>query len=777
MNAKSQSRMDHKSENGMYKFWLKYLPYWPLFLILAVIGVAGATVYLKFAIPQYESTATILIKDEKKGLDDSKMIESMNLITTKKIIENETEVLRSKTLMRSVVDKLSLYAPVSKEGKMAVHSAYSTSPIAIDLVNADSLTVVNKVPFQYDEQNKKVIINNTPYPLDEWVETKYGTLRFKQNPRTKNGNFDRGPLYFSLIRPKNVTDAFVQSLMTTSASKLSTIITLKIKDEVPERAEDILNALVDAYNANSIRDKNVLAGNTLGFVKQRLKIVEHELDSIEKKIEGYKSKNNVVNIGAQGQLFLENVSTNDQKVGDVNIQLAVLDQVQSFVTSKNHTGGGIVPSMMGISDPVLLQLLEKLYDHELKYESLKKTTAENNPVMVAEADQISRLKPSILENIRTQREGLLTSRLALNGANDHYNSYLRSIPQTERELVEISREQSIKRNIYSFLVEKKEEAELSGASSVPDSRIVDRAESSVFPVSPSKKLVYGFALIAAFAIGAGSLGVKQLFSGKIMFRDEIEQYTSIPVVAEIGHNKLRNALVMDQDSAELLPEHFRKLRVSLQSIGITGRKKRVLITSTIAGEGKSFIAANLALSLALIGKKVVLVEFDLIRPSLSEKLEQNNKLGIADYLKGAAEPEEIIVRSSSNENLFFISAGLPVKNPSELIMSERTEELLDYLNNAFDYVIVDCAPSGPLSDAYTLSPLCDATLYVVRHKYTPKFLVQRLDVNNETTNLKNVSIVFNGIKSGGFTSNFHGYGYNYNIHTRYGKYKPGKERV
>lgn len=768
MQSVSTKRNSVKEENTIYRIWFKYIPYWPLFIVLLLLGVSIAYIYLKYTIPQYESMATIMIKDEKKGLDDSKMIESLNLIQTKKIIENETEVLRSKTLMKTVVKKLCLYAPVFEQGKFVARSAYTTSPIVIQSFQPDDLTDTQKIYFSFNAIKEAVTINGQSYEINKWEQTPYGVIKFILNPKAKfaAGSSHR-KLYFSLINPSKITDPLTQSLVITSASKLSTVINLKIKDQVPERGADVLNELIRTYNITSISDKNVLASNTLGFVNERLKFIEKELNSIEHKIEKFRSSKSIVDISSQGKIFLENVSANDQKLAEINMQMAVLDKVEQYVVDKDSRGG-MVPSIMDITNPLLTQLLEKLYNTELEYEKLKKTTAENNPILVSLNDQIAKIKPGILENIKSQRQALLASKANLSGTNSAYNSYLQTIPATERELVEISRQQSIKRNIYSFLLEKREEAELSNSSTVPDSRVVDYAEPSFVPVSPSKKVIYGFAVIAAFASGLSILWLKDLLNRKIMFRDEIERFTSMPVVAEIGHNKTKNQLVMGDDQTNYLAEQFRRLRVSLPNLGINTNRKKILITSTISGEGKSFVAANLGLSLSLIGKKVVLVDFDLVNPSLAKKLNQDYEKGVSDYLIGSVEPEEIIKRTNVNENLFFITAGEQPKNPSELIMSERSAELLNYLNNVFDYVIVDCAPVGALSDAYILSPLCDATLYIIRHKFTPKILVQRLDVNNEITNLKNVSIIFNGIRSSAFNKAY-GYGYGYSTPIVHGK--------
>jgi capsular exopolysaccharide synthesis family protein len=340
---------------------------------------------------------------------------------------------------------------------------------------------------------------------------------------------------------------------------------------------------------------------------------------------------------------------------------------------------------------------------------------------------------------------------------------LSSIPKKERDLVEISRDQNMKSGIYNFLLQKKEETELSLSSSIADTRVIDRAQSSFGPVSPNPKKYYAMAIVLALGLGAGLIALKEMLKRTILFRHEIEAFTSYPIVGEIVFEKSKNSIVIGDGKRTFIAEQFRNLRASLPYIGLNRNKKKLLVTSTISGEGKSFIVANLGISLAMAGKKVIVLEFDLSDPTLSEKLEVTADKGIADYLQGnVTKKEDIILQTAVNENLYIMPAGKLPDNPSELIMSDKVPELLDSLTDKFDYVILDTAPVGLLSDAYILSPYCDATLYIVRHGHTPKVSIQRIEQNNKINELKNIAIVFNGVRPRGLTKNYgYGYGYGY----------------
>ncbi len=763
MQNKPLNTTNTEEENLISWLIFRFMPYWPLFLLFLILSIGVAYAYLSYTNAKYEATATLIIKDERKGYDDSQMLESLDLINTKKIIENEVEVLQSRTLMDTVIKALHLYAPQFEEGKIKTTSAYLTSPVTIEAADPDGIKDSlkdEKIYFRYNVAEVSVSLNDSlRFKLNEWVKTPYGFLKFKPNEKYQAPK-EAKPLYFTLVPPKDAVQDLLGDLTVTPSSKLSTIVYLNFTDEVPVRGEDILNELIKSYNLAAINEKNNLAKNTLSFVEDRLNAVGKDLDSIENKIQRYKSGKDAVDISTQGQLFLQNVSANDQKMSDVSMRLAVLDQVEKSVTAKNNSGS-IVPSTLGVNDPVLSELLNKLYASELEYEKLKSTVGENNHLLLSVADQINKIRPDILENIQSQRQGLVASKGNISTTNGTYNSMLKSIPGKERQLLEISRQQSIKNGIYSFLLQKREETALSFASTASDSRIVDKAESSIEPISPKPKIIYLVAMIAAIALAAGIIILREMLNGKISHRKELEAMTSFPILGEVAYQKGGTPIVIERGKRTFIAEEFRKLRVSLPFLGIGDGAKKILVTSSISGEGKSFIASNLAVSLSLTGKKVVLVDFDLNNPSLNNLLGTKDQPGVSDYLAGNNEPEDIIRRVDNHPDLFFVASGSSPDNPSELISHGRVKTLIEYLENSFDFVVMDTAPVVPVSDTYMLSGYCDATLYVVRHKFTPKTIIKRLDENNKINSLTNPAIVFNGVRPRGFFKKNYSYGYGY----------------
>ncbi len=750
-----------KEESLFIRMWAKYVPYWPLFILFAILSVTAALLYMRYSTPLYQATASLIIKDEKKGNEDSKLMESLNMINAKKIIENEIEVIKSRIVIDTVVAKLHLYAPVYKEGKIRDIPVYNNSPLIIEVQDPESIPLnEEKFFFTLQKQSGLVQVNNDQqFPLREWVDTKFGKLRFTPSFSYIDPEPDKR-YYFLLIDKKTATENILDRLKVTATNKLSSVIELRYRDELPNLSEDILNEIILAYNNVLIQEKNILAKSTLAFIQSRLNIVGADLDLIESKIQQYKGSSGAVDIGAQGQIFLQNVGTNDQRISDLDMQLSVIDLLE-FQISQDDNNTGILPASLGVSDPTLSQLVNSLHASQLEREKLKKTVAENNPILVSVNDQISATKKRIIENIESYRRGIESSKASLNKANSEYKSLLHGIPTKERELLDISRDKSIKSDIYSFLLQKREESELSYASKITDSRMVNYAQASDIPVSPNRIMVLSCLLLAIFALPVGLVGARETLNTSVLFRQDIEELTTVPIIGELMQNRSGKPVVIEAGKRSYSAEEFRKIRYALNHQGVGKEKQTVLVTSSISGEGKSYVAANLAISFSLTGKRVILVDLDLHNSSLGDIFSLSQERGVNDYLIGDTDLSQIIKPVLNYDTLFFLNAGSTTSDPSELLANGRIKQLIHKLENQFDIVIIDTAPAVLVADAYISSHLCGTTLYVVRHGYSPKSILKRFDVNSQTTPLKDPVIIFNGIKTRGYLNTAYGFGYSY----------------
>jgi tyrosine-protein kinase Etk/Wzc len=776
MNNNLLQNSEEKSNDSGNNILSKFIPYWPQLLLLTLLFMGLGFVYLRYATPIYQVSTTIMIKDESRGgSEDSKIMESFNLIADKKNLENEIRVLSSRGMMEEVVKSLHLYAPIIMEGKVKAGDAYLISPIRVEVQNLDSFVEVKKVHFDYDKNSQTVVVSNKyRYPINQFVKTPYGSLRFVPNKYKVNlPSNQKRELYFSLMSPSSVATGYLGALKLTP-SKQTAIVDVSYQDPIPERAVDIIGQLISLYDKASIKERNKLVLNTLSFINEELNSLGLELETIERRVQEFKSGKQAVDISAQGTGVLQNVNDNNQKLADINLQLSILHEVELYVN--NQSGDISVASTAGLKDPTLGTLLTNLQASEIEYQKLKNTVGSNNVNLLTLVDQIKKLKTGILGNIRSQQQVLEASRQSINSTNSTYNSELSGVPQKEKQLQDISRELSSKTSQYQFLLQKKQEAEMSLASTVSNTRILDKPEVSKDPVKPKKLIIYLISAFAGLGCGISLILARELLTNKVLYRSEIEKVSSMQVIGELFYKKSKDPIVIKKGKRDFEAEEFRKIRILLSYLGIDSQHKKLLLTSSISGEGKSFIASNLAVSVSLVGKRVVLIDLDLNKPTQSAIFGVEYEYGVSDFLNGIKNPEEIVYKLENYENLFFIPAGNLPDDPTEIIANQKLGELLSYLDAHFDMILIDTSPAVLVTDAYLISNLCDATLYVVRHGYTPKMIVKRFEESHQLHPLKNPAIIFNGVKSKGIFRNNYGYGKNYVYSKKEKAYYNGKMR-
>ena len=739
----------------------RFLPYWPIFAGILLICILAAWSYLNFfSTKQYEASATLIIKDEKRGVDDSKIMQSLNAFDSKKIVENEVEVIQSREIMLRVVKKLTLFAPIYIEEEFKDKLAFYQSPVVLEFENPDDLNVSlensEKYYFTYTN-DKKVKFLGKEYGINEWIDFSGGRMRFVEN-ENKIISTTKKKFYFQLMDPVELSQAMIDNLEVNSTDKLSTVVTLSYTSPSPRLSEDILNNVITKYNSKAIEDRNFLAENTLRFIDARMDSVEAELNNLELSIEEYRSTSGAVDLSEQGKLYLKDVGDNNRRISDIRMQLAVLNRVENYVISKNNQAG-IVPSTVGIDDQSLSQLLEKLYNSEIQYERLKKTTAENNPLLLSIKNEIDKIRPSILENIRNQKNNLNTSLSNLNATSGRYNEVLSSIPEKERALLEITRKKTEKNDLYAYLVQKREETALAYAPGSGDGRVVDLAHASRVPASPKPKMVYAISILFAFLVAVGYITSKEILNNNILFRSEIEKSTEIPIVAELvevkNKNSKRNNLKKIANS-----EQFRDLRLALGLFGNTANRNKIVVTSSIEGEGKSFVSEGLALNLSSAGKRVVLVNMDFHKKESSTLFTNKKANGVSELLAGKTNIHSLL-QDTSHDNLKVISAGELSNQTSNYVLDYDFNPLFKYLDAHFDYIIIDTPPVAVATDAFVISRFCDYTLFIVRHGYTPKNILQNLELNHNLTAIERLYIVFNGVKERGYLKGKYGQNYGY----------------
>jgi tyrosine-protein kinase Etk/Wzc len=735
-----------------------YLPFWPWFLISVLLCLAGANTYLRYANPDYEVNAKILVKDEKKGVDASKVLDALNVFGENKIVENEIEIIHSTPLLEKVVKDLNLYVTQTHLGNVRDIEYYGKSaPLLIYAEKEDSVIALKSpMPFSIDWKNKKIMLGKKRISDNSRIRLNGQSFRIALNSAYK----PKGEETFQLfIQPVHQVATSLKSNLTVEASsKQSTVINLRLETVVPRKGEDIINTLFTVYDHEALNDKNILAKNTLNFVERRLGLMSKDLAEVEEKLKDYKSSQGIVDISEQGKLYLETVQENDQRLSEINVQLSVLSDVEKYVNSKTDNKK-IVPSLLGINDATLVGLLNKLYEAEIQLVKVLRVSGAQSDQVYLLKEEIAHLKPDILEIISNIRKNYVTSQKKIEGRISENKELLSTIPGKEKALIDISRQQMIKNNIYSFLLQKREETALSYSSAAADSRVIEPAVAGVNPIRPKSNMIYLIGLALGLGLVVFVIMLMDSLTGAVMFRKDIEKSVTVPIIAELILGKRNSPIVVSDGNRTLLAEQFRMLRTNLAYFGLTKDKNIIQVCSSISGEGKSFVASNLAITYSLTGKKVLLLELDLRKPKQSTYFKLASKKGLTNYLTNTASLGEIMQQVEGIPHLSIISSGPIPPNPTELLSGTAFAEFISQVRGQFDYIIADLPPVSVVTDAQIFAPFAQATLYVVRHAKTPKSYLKLIQQKVQLNHFNQLQIVFNGIKPRGVIPYGDGYGY------------------
>lgn len=754
-------RMDKSDVNGFSKIVYSYLPFWPVLMIAVCLSLALAFFYNKTQTPVYLASAKALLKDPQKG-SDTKVLDALNIFSEKKIVENEVIVLRSLLLMEQVVRSLDLYATVFQEGRFRNQELYGKmSPVHFVPVNKNEEFVPSELYFTIDNKNQWIQISGKNYRFNDQININGAVFNIISEPlfQPQQPNVK----YQLKISPVSlVASRIIDDLKGAPLSYNSTVIDMNLETSVPEKGSDILRKLFEFYNKAGIEDKNQMAVKTLHFIDLRLATVTGQLDTVESNIETYKTKFGIGDLGNQAMAYLDNIKEFDKSNSLLELQLELLSDLNGYLQQKKNDKG-IVPSVALLGDPTLKSLLDQLYEAEFELQKVKSISGDKSNVVLVATEKVKKIKSDINDNIANLKNNLSTQR-SFNEAKIVRNQNLfTSLPSKEKGLLDISRQQAIKNNIYNYLLQKREETALSSAATTSDIRILENVYSH-HAIKPVPKKLYLIAIFFAFGFFLLYVFLKEKLKNKILFRAEIDNDTMVPVVGEILRSKSKDVIAINEGKRTIIAEQFRVLRTNLSFMGFDHNNNTLLVTSGISGEGKSYISLNLAISLTLTGKKVALLELDLRKPKLSGLLNTEKEPGISNFLVNQVSMEQI-VKKTEIANLFLITSGSLPPNPTELIARKEFGELVAKLKSEFDFLVIDSAPLGPVADAQLIASFAAVNLFVVRHNHTPKSFISQIEKYRLQGKFSNMGIVFNGILPRG-TSFFNyalgGYGNGYN---------------
>lgn len=732
---------------------MRYARYWKWFVLSVMLAGTAAYVYKLFQTPIYEIKTSLLIKDDKKGLSEDNILKEIDIFAPKKVIENETEILKSYAMMDKVVGGLGLDVQYFRPSATLKEEIYDTSPIRV-LVEKASPSLYDSELTIMVEDSRTVRIDDNTYPINQSIQTPYGRLRIFPRQPLKAG---MEPVLVEVLPRQQAVDEFLTNLTVQSSSKASTVLLLTLEDAVPRRGRAVLNRLISEYNQAAVVDKNIVAANTLNFIEERLRLIAGELTIVEKGVESYKSAEGITDLSSQAQAFLATVQQNDAQLSQASIQLGVIKDIERYVDSKANDRGA-APATLSVSDPVLVGLVGKVSELELQRDQLSRTTTASNPLLQTLDSQIKATKTSLNENIQSLKQSLFGTQQKLRSTNRQLEDRIRTIPRKERKLVDITRQQAIKNNLYTYLLEKREETALSYASTVADSRTIDPPRSSTEPVKPVTSTIFMLFGLLGLLLPVGVIAARDTLNDRVSHRSDVEEVSQMPILGEIMASRNMDPMVMISGKRSVVAEQIRTLRTNLQFLRSNPTDSQVvLFTSSISGEGKSFLSLNLGASLALVDRPTVILEMDLRKPKLHTVLNLPNTVGISNYLIQEASLDDILKPVPGFQNYQIITCGPLPPNPAELLSSPRLEQLFVELRQRFAYVIVDSPPIGLVTDAQLIAPFVDATMFMVRHDHTPKAYLRMIDNLWKEHRFQRLNLILNGV--GGGESYQYGYRY------------------
>lgn len=766
---------------------------WKWFVLSLIICLGAAHIYLRYATPIYQAAAKLLIKEEQNGRRGNSIQSSANLgiISNSNGIDNEMEILKSRTLAQQAVYDLKLYTTYRHEGRIKDHLIYGEQEVNVDMdyehlkkLNAPMSFKITRegrnyhvvgsyfVPIDDNSYNPgPVTVDKVITALPATLGTRVGMVKF-----TQNGNYmlrDGESLKVTMIAPEIAAGKYVGSLSVSPSTKATSIAQLVITDEIPQRAIDYLKQLAIVYNRQANEDKNQIAVRTEQFINQRLEKINAELGNTEGQLENYKKRNNMVQLSMNASTAFSNADSYAQKLNEANTQVALLDELTKYMNEPSNRHQPI-PSNVGLNDASATSLINKYNEIALQRNQLLHSASESSPTVTPLTSQLDDLQASIKRAMSQARAGLNIQRNSIASQQGKYQGQISNTPEQERILTQIGRQQEVKSGLYLMLLQKREENSISLAATADKGKLIDNP---VFAgkVTPKDSIILMIAFGLGLAIPALILFLLAFFRYKIEGHDDVAKLTKLPIIADVAiasdRAKTKADIVVHENKNNLLEEIFRSLRTNLQFL-MKEHDKVILMTSTTSGEGKTFIASNVAISFALLGKKVVLVGLDIRKPRLAELFEiDDHHHGITNLLiKDNITWDDVnkqIVNSGVNSNLDLLMAGPVPPNPGELVTRKSLEETMDILKEHYDYIIIDTAPVGLVTDTLALGRIANATVYVCRADYTQKSSFGLINGLAYEKKMPNMSIVLNGVD---LSKKKYGYYYGYGKYGKYGKY-------
>ncbi|HYD20200.1 MAG TPA: polysaccharide biosynthesis tyrosine autokinase, partial [Flavipsychrobacter sp.] len=693
-------------------------------------------------------------------------------------VDNEIEIFKSRSLMERVVKGMQLNVRYYAVGAVHQSELFDKKPFTFHYFPDVKDTVDNK---NYDYE--LVLENNNQLELtrdDKKWKASYGDTLVLPTGKavielTTAEPIDHHKFRVIITGQDKIVDKYVRSLTVNAVNKQVSVIVTTLQETHPKRGEAVLNRLIEEYMKANVEDNNMITDSTIAFIDSRLMLVGEELMGIEKEIEGFKKENELTDISEQSKILLNTSDAYVKQLTEKQVQLEIINSLEKYL-SDNQNDKKVIPASLVIQSPVLYNIIDKYNDMQAKKERLLVGSTEANPLVENMDVQLETLRGNMKSGIVSMKRDLEINISKLQQYAGNVESKIRQVPAKERVFLEFSRQQNIKQELYLFLLKKREESAISKSSSLANAKMIDSARRENAPFKPVKSFVLLVALLAGLGVPGLALSIKDHLNNKISTRNDITNFTTAPIIGEICHSEGEQMVVVQKNTHTVLAEQFRAMRTNLRFLLPDPEKKVIIFTSSISGEGKSFASTNLSAALALSGKRVVLLEFDMRKPGITKNLNIFSNKGLSSYLVGDLMLSEIVVPSGLVEGLYIIPSGPIPPDPTEIILLPKLNELFEELREQFDYVIVDSPPIGLVTDAQLLADHADASLYMVRLGYTPKHRLPIIHDVYEKRKLPKVNLILNDVKAGPGYGGYGGYYAYYGSNKGEGYFNRGKAK-
>jgi capsular exopolysaccharide synthesis family protein len=752
----------------------RYLKNWKWFLLSIIVCLGLGYTYLSYQVPQYEASAKILIKDEKNGasiIDESSVFEDLGLLKGGKNIDNEIEVLKSRSLMISAVKSLHANIFYYSYGRPIYHEKFKDTPIEVNCLNSDTnncnqgmgnwiIYPLNNSKFQLSNAGTKAILGE--FYFGQTIQTPEGKLRFNST-KYFNSSLLNKPFKVNILPIEIAANLYLKNLEVSPVNKTASVLNISLKCPIPIKAVEIVNRIIKQHDLEEIEDKDIVSKNTSEFISERIKFISQELGEVESDVENYKKNNKLTDITSESELFLQSGNESEKKIIELGSQLKLVEFMLEDLTKRNNPMQ-LIPSNLGLQDMSIANLISEYNKIILESGRMVKNSGVKNPLVENYQKQISELKTSIKESLENLKNTLEINIAELNKRESLINNRIASVPKFEREFRNIFRQQQIKETLYLYLLQKREETNITLAGKVSNTKIIDPAFSSGAMISPKKNVVYSSMFFLGFILPFIVIYIIDLLDTKVQSKLDLDKYR-IPQLGDIPISDGSNPFI-NQDNNSVHSEYYRSLRTNVRFLceASTNKSKVVFITSTISKEGKTYISINLSTSFALSDKKTLLIGFDLRHPKIAEYLNLNEKKGITNFLiDKSSKIEDFIIKKNDDNLLFDVLLSGPIPpNPSELLMHKKIEAIFNYARENYDYILVDTAPVGLVADTLLLNEFADCSVYVVKANYLDKRMLHIANDLNKSKRLTNIAFLLNGRDTSAISYGYgYGYGYSY----------------